>query len=146
MSAFIDFAQRRFAELGVDARASEDRRFIVARQAGDPDIIIVLHDEGALLTASFQPELKVPEAKLEPLYAYVCAVNNLLRLGALVLSPSSLEFTFKITNLLYSTDFTEDFLRKIMTTGVRTAEDTMKGVRAIVDEGASVEDAVRRLQ
>jgi hypothetical protein len=145
--SFIDFAQKRFAGLGVETKVSEDRKFIVMRQEGKPcNVLIILHEEANLLTATFQPEVKVPAERLPALYEYIVAANDRLRFGALGVSRgANPEVTFKITNLLYSPDFTEDFLRKIMSTGIQTTDGLMRGVLAIIEEGASCEEALAKL-
>jgi hypothetical protein len=145
--SFVDFAQKRFAGLGVETKVSEDRKFIVMRQEGKPcNVLIILHEEANLLTATFQPEVKVPSEHLATLYEFVVAANDRLRFGALGLSRGTTpEISFKITNLLYSPDFTDDFLRKIMSTGIQTTEGLMNGVLAIVEEGASCRDALARI-
>jgi hypothetical protein len=145
--SFIDFAQKRFAGLGVETKVSEDRKFIVMRQEGQPcNVLIILHEEANLLTATFQPEVKVPPERAAPLAEFVVAANDRLRFGALGLSRGPQpELTFKITNLLYSTDYTEDFLRKIMSTGIQTIDGLMRGALAILDEEASCEEALARI-
>ena len=146
MSRFIDFAEKRFADLGIEAKLSEDRKFIVLRQeAEEANLLVILHEESNLLLASFSPGLRVPEAKRPAIREFVCAVNGRLRLGSFDLARDTGELTFKIANLLYSPDFTEDFLRKIMATGVQTTIAALKGVSAILEEGASCEEALQRL-
>jgi hypothetical protein len=144
--SFVDFAQKRFAGLGVVTKVSEDRKFIVMRQEGTPyNVLIILHEENNLLTATFKPEVKVQDDRLPVLYQYICAANGRLRFGALGIDEDSNELSFKITNLLYSPDFTEDFLRKVMSTGLQTTEGLMRGVLAITEEGASSEEALMRI-
>ena len=145
--SFIDFAQKRLAGLGVETKVSEDRKFIVMRQEGKPcNVLIILHEEANLLTATFQPEVKLPPKQLPLLYEYVVGANDRLRFGALGLSRGPTpELAFKITNLLYSPDYTEDLLRKIMSTGIQTTEGLMRGVLAITEEGASCDEALAKL-
>jgi hypothetical protein len=145
--SFIDFAQKRFAGLGVETKVSDDRKFIVMRQEGKPcNVLIILHEEANLLTATFQPEVKVPSDRLPVLYEFAMAANDRLRFGALGISSGAApEISFKITNLLYSPDFTEDFLRKIMSTGVQTTDGLTRGILAIIEEGASCEEALGKL-
>jgi hypothetical protein len=146
MGKFIDYAEKRLGALGVEAKVSEDRAFIVLRQEAEAaSLLIVMHEEANLLLASFSPGIRVPEAKLPAIREFVCATNARLRLGSFDLSADHHELSFKIANLLYSPDFTEDLLRKIMATGMQTTVAALRGVRAILDEGAGCEEALRRL-
>ncbi len=146
MGAFVDFAEKRFAALGIETKLSEDRKFIVLRQPADEtDLLVILHEENSLLLASFYPDIRVPESRLPAIHEFICAVNNRMRLGLLDIARDNRELCFKIANLLYSDAFTEDLLRKIMATGVQTTFMLTKGVRAILDDGASCEEALRRL-
>jgi hypothetical protein len=146
MGKFIDYAEKRLGALGVEAKVSEDRSFIVLRQeTEEASLLVILHEDSNLLLATFSPGVRVPEAKLPAIREFVCATNARLRLGSLDLSRDNHELSFKIANLLYSPDFTEDLLRKIMATGMQTTVAALRGVRAILDEGADCEEALRRL-
>jgi putative sensory transduction regulator len=146
MSAFIDFAERRFSALGIEAKLSEDRKFVVLRQEAEgANLLVILHEDNNLMLASFSPGVRVPEEKLPAMREFICAANARLRFGSLDLARDNQELSFKIANLLYSPDFTEDLLRKIMATGVQTTVAILKGVSAILDDGASCEEALQRL-
>src|SRR5206468_1888128 len=87
LMSFIDFAQKRFAGLGVETKVSEDRKFIVMRQEGQPcNVLVILNEDANLLTATFQPEVKVPADRVAALTEFVVAANDRLRFGALFLS------------------------------------------------------------
>lgn len=145
MSRFIDFAEKRLAGLGIETKLSEDRNVLVLRQeTEEASLLVILQEEGNLLLASFSPGVRVPEAKLPAMREFVCAVNGRLRFGTLELARDNAELSFKIANLLYSPDFTEDLLRKIMATGVQTTITLLKGAAAVLD-GVSCEEALQRL-
>jgi hypothetical protein len=146
MGAFIDFAEKRFAELGLETKLSEDRKFIVFRQQAEGgNLLVILHEDNNLLIASFYPGFRVPDDRLAAVYEFVCAINNRMRFGAVEVARDNQELSFKISNLLYSSAFTEDLLRKIMATGVQTTAMVMKPIAAIVGEGISCDEALQRL-
>jgi hypothetical protein len=146
MGKFIDYAEKRFSVLGIETKVSEDRKFIVIRQEAEGvNLVVILHEDNNLLLVSFSPGIRVPDGKLPVVHEFICAANSRLRFGTVDLSRDNRELSFKIANLLYSPDFTEDLLRKIMATGVQTTVAVLKGVSAILDEDASCEEALRRL-
>jgi hypothetical protein len=146
MSHFIDYAEKRFLALGIEAKLSEDRKYIVLRQeAEETSLVVVMHEENNLLLVSFSPGVRVPPERRPTIWEFVGAVNARLRLGSVDVSHETGELVFKIANLLYSPDYTEDLLRKIMATGVQTTVAVLRGVKAILDEGAGCEEALRRL-